>query len=649
MKQIQGPVPYFSSRVLRLQVPYQQGLDIKILQALLNLLPEPMGGQQIEVDGIFGPDTRKALMLFQKYFQLAVTGASSDETYHCLGHSSGKFSRGNPVFSSRMIIPGSQGRDVQILQNRLSAYYKTYLNRPGSGKYDKYTARAVKSLQEDFKLTGEEDRVGPYTYALILLQSPLGGRILQKGRHGLDTYFLQLYLKRWGYYHATSNGFFSHSTFKALTSFQRDAAIRADGIVGPQTYLALGHAQSFPPLEYSCIIENADTISKLSRLVKQPEAKLMKFNKFKGRGKRLKPGQCLRPPTPLAFHLIEKNDSLKSIADKYGLDPQHLTQANPIQAGQGLVPGATLFLPEYKPRLKGQIWYLNNRPGSVELKSINLKNMHRTILYRFNEEELGFGRHGLEKGIGASHIWPKVYRLWRNNAAYPPATLGHKPWCLKKKDNFYSAFNKANSSPKAISPSLSADRFSLWNKFSPVPEPKAVSSPGYAPPIIETSINRYFDEQALVHYRLSLDNNHLLLFVIIPPARETAAFLYHLPSEELRKISEHAIDGVFSSDSQLFLLLEKDSYGAYYPWFYQQIKLYSSRGYCRGEVIKVRSCQFNQYCFNPDNTLLLFIMHTPRTFYPLPEYCRHMYIKPLQSPLLFQLTSNERPFYPIWI
>lgn len=644
MTEIQGLVPYFSSRVLRLQIPYQQGLDIIILQSLLNLLPETMGGLQNEVDGIFGPDTRKALMLFQKYFQLAVTGASSDETYYCLGHCSGKYSRGNPVFSSRIIIPGSQGRDVLIVQNRLSAYHKTYLNRPGSGKYDKYTARAIKLLQEDFNL--EEEGVGPCTYALILLQAPLGGRVLRKGRHGLDTFFLQLHLQRLGYYHGTPHGFFLPTTLKALSSFQKDAAIRADGIAGPQTYLALGHAQSFPPLEYSGVIEKADTISKLAWPVKQPEAKLMQLNKFKGRRQGRKPGSCLRLPAPLAFHLIEKNDSIKDIADRYGLDPQQLAQANPIQAGQGLVPGATLFLPGYQPRLKGQIWYLNERTESVELKALNLENMHRTILYRFNEQELGFGSHGLEKGIAASHIWPKVYRLWQNNAACPPATLGHKPWCLKKKDRSHSAF-KANSSPKAISSSLTADRFSLRNKSSPVPEPKAVSSPGY-PHIVQACINRYFDEQALVHYRLSPDNNYLLLFVIIPPARETAAFLYHLPSAELHQISEHAVDGIFSSDSQLFLLLEKDSYGACYPWFYQQIKLYSSDGFCQGEVMKARSCQFNENCFSQDNSLLLFIMHTPRTFYPLPEYWRHIYIKPLQSPLLVQLTLNERPYYPIW-
>lgn len=137
MTRVQGPGQYFSSRVLSLQVPYQEGLDIKILQSLLRLLPEPMGGLPIETDGIFGPDTRKALMLFQKYFQIAPTGSSNDETYYYLGHCSGRYSRGKPVFSSRIIIPGSRGQDVQILQNRLSAYHKTYLNRPGNGKYDK--------------------------------------------------------------------------------------------------------------------------------------------------------------------------------------------------------------------------------------------------------------------------------------------------------------------------------------------------------------------------------------------------------------------------------------------------------------------------------------------------------------------------------
>ena len=138
----------------------------------------------------------------------------------------------------------------------------------------------------------------------------------------------------------------------------------------------------------------------------------------------------------------------------------------------------------------------------------------------------------------------------------------------------HPAFRKESFSSEAVF-SCSRAGGTGRNKYAPAIEARNLSSSSL-PFMISPGLKEYFDEQALLHYRLSPDQNHLLLFVIIPPVRDTAAFLYHLPSAELHKISEHAVDGIFSSDSRFFLLLEKDSYGACYPWFYQQINLYSS-------------------------------------------------------------------------
>ena len=146
---------------------------------------------------------------------------------------------------------------------------------------------------------GESDPIP----TLLYLLAPLGGRVLKKGRHGLDSYFCNSSSNTW----VTTMippMVFSHTTFKALRSFSKDAAIRADGIAGPQTYLALGHAQSFPALGYSYIIQKGDSISSLARLVNQTEAKLMEVNKLKA-GLGDLSGQCLNLPVPLSFHLIQ--------------------------------------------------------------------------------------------------------------------------------------------------------------------------------------------------------------------------------------------------------------------------------------------------------------------------------------------------------
>lgn len=375
-------------------------------------------------------------------------------------------------------------------------------------------------------------------------------------------------------------------------------------------------------MKYRYRIQAGDSISNLAWLVHKPETRLRELNNLKGRRKGLKPGQLLCLPVPLTFYMAEKNDTIRSVADRYGIDFAKLIKANQIQTGQGLVPGKALLLPQYQGRLKGQIWYLNEQPGQVELKALNLANMHSRVLYRFNKGELPLGRPNPETyRISTFDPWPAVCSLLPDKLDDPSLSLASRPYTTSDSEIKESGYPGSN---------LDLQPCGLL-------------------PIIKSELKEHFGENSLSHYRFSPDQTHLLLFVILPSARETAAFLYHLPSSQLHQISENGVDGVFSSDSQHFLLLEKDSYGACYPWFYQQIKLYSSRGYCRGEVIKGRSLQIDENCFNQDNTALIFIMHTPRTFYPLPEYHRNLYIKPLESPLLFQLTDNERPLSPRWL
>ncbi len=636
MTVVDNPGSYFSSRILRLQAPYQEGEDIKILQSLLNLLPDRIIQTRIDTDGIFGFETRRAVRQFQNYFKLDSNGIVGNATFYYLGHCSGKFSKTEPVFSSRIICSSSRGGDVQILQNRLAAYKKTFLNRPANGKYDLYTAQAVSRIQDDFSIQGEEGMAGPQTYAAVLLQSPLGGRILKKGRHGLDTYYLQLYLYRLGHYNLNPDGFFTTATFKALKGFQSAADIRVDGIAGPQTFLALGNSLPFPQNEFLYRSEAGDSIFSTATLFKKAGRKVPQFNGLKLNRKRLEPGQLLKIPAPLAFHLLEKGDSIDKVAEKYGISPEKLIKANRLQFSLGLLPGETLVLPGYQVKLSGCIIYLNRRERQSELKCLHLEDMSSRTLHIFNNHDI----HQISIDPSRKKVILSTHNGWQ---------------CTCDLND-----NRLNSLPQSRSTNIGQHliKTKSWNNKSNINECSAkwwegnihLCKNNYSLTITAVEqIIKQFRDKDISHCVPSPDGVYVLVFASIHPVRRTAAYLFNLDTGQLIKLGENNIDGVFSTDSRQFLLTSRECFGAHYPWFYKKIRLFSSHGYCLGDEILTRSAEVNEDCFNRHNTAFVLVMHNPHAFYPLPNSKRHLYIKKLNSSLLLQLTSDEKPLSPVWI
>jgi len=60
------------------------------------------------------------------------------------------------------------------------------------------------------------------------------------GSTGSEVRKIQTVLKRLGYYTGSVDGIYGSKTKKAVTSFQRDCGLTADGICGPKTLLYLG-------------------------------------------------------------------------------------------------------------------------------------------------------------------------------------------------------------------------------------------------------------------------------------------------------------------------------------------------------------------------------------------------------------------------
>jgi len=233
---------YFGSRVLRLTSPQMRGTDVKVLQTLLNYLPNFITGPSIAEDGIYGPKTESAVIKFQQYFGISADGIVGPQTYYYLGQPVGRYARGT-VFGSRTLRRGSQGMDVSILQNRLNAKAKKYavaLGGPADGIFGPRTESAVKLFQADTSIA-VDGVVGPKTFNQLFINTFMGGRTLRRSMSGLDVFALQVKLIDLGYLPmGADDGKFGPQTEAAVKKFQADAGITADGVVGRVTYYQLG-------------------------------------------------------------------------------------------------------------------------------------------------------------------------------------------------------------------------------------------------------------------------------------------------------------------------------------------------------------------------------------------------------------------------
>ncbi|MFW6306792.1 MAG: peptidoglycan-binding domain-containing protein, partial [Bacillota bacterium] len=61
------------------------------------------------------------------------------------------------------------------------------------------------------------------------------------GSSGTSVSVLQRKLSDWGYYEGSVDGTYGSGTYTAVLNFQRKNRLRVDGVVGPQTWKALGY------------------------------------------------------------------------------------------------------------------------------------------------------------------------------------------------------------------------------------------------------------------------------------------------------------------------------------------------------------------------------------------------------------------------
>ncbi|MCG8514798.1 MAG: spore cortex-lytic enzyme [Halanaerobiales bacterium] len=93
------------------------------------------------------------------------------------------------------------------------------------------------------------------------------------GSRGSSVRILQRRLRQWGYYDGSVDGIYGSESYRAVLNFQRKNRLRVDGIVGPQTWRALGYrgstrlARTARTVSGGAGISRSNDIEMLARLV----------------------------------------------------------------------------------------------------------------------------------------------------------------------------------------------------------------------------------------------------------------------------------------------------------------------------------------------------------------------------------------------
>ncbi len=270
----------------------ERGSDVAVLQTIYNqalrVMNPPLGplGQPIPVTGTFDPATKQAVRNVQSYFGISVDGIAGPATYFLFGQGvDGDVTYGGPRYGSRELQQGMTGGDVTVLQNRLNLFrYSSQIGAPADGVFGAKTAAAVSQFQHDAIANGDTGLatsgvVTTGTFDATWIYTLAGGRGIFTGRNGFDVVFIQLLLRKLGFYGGPVHGYYDAATQAAVTAFQHSAGIAADGTVGQATYYALGQRNQVaapspmpvPPLGQAVPTPLSDCCFTLTPQIEGPE------------------------------------------------------------------------------------------------------------------------------------------------------------------------------------------------------------------------------------------------------------------------------------------------------------------------------------------------------------------------------------------
>jgi len=262
--------------------PGDSGSEVVTLQQRL----QQLGYFRANATGNFGPLTTEAVIQFQKAKGLAPDGIVGPQTEAALSiqrRSNQTQASNRPQVSNRLLVnrpqvnrqratrpqvsnppqvsnrrrgalqEGDKGAEVAALQQQLQK--RGYLKANATGYYGPLTKAAVTQFQ---KVAGMpvDGVAGTDTQAALLgvgngeFRTPAKpavvstGPFVQFGQTSQQVAAVQRQLRQMEYYQGRLTGYFDQETKDAVTKFQQEQRLTADGVVGPNTLAALEKASA---------------------------------------------------------------------------------------------------------------------------------------------------------------------------------------------------------------------------------------------------------------------------------------------------------------------------------------------------------------------------------------------------------------------
>ena len=264
----------YASRYLRIMTPYMEGIDVQNIQQRLMEL----GYYEGEIDGIYDQETAESIIAYQEAMGLLVDGVVGPDTWNAIGISPEyleyfdstyfieidleqttlTLKEGGTIVSTYPVAVGkpetptptgfwkiiqktpNPGGDFGARWMRISVPWGGY-GIHGTDEPESIgmavSHGCVRMYNEDVI---ELYDIVPLGTAVEIIGETFTGRLLYVGvEGGSDVLRVQEILQEIDYYQGPLNGIYDEELEEAVTAFQRDYGLEADGIVGTNTYEAL--------------------------------------------------------------------------------------------------------------------------------------------------------------------------------------------------------------------------------------------------------------------------------------------------------------------------------------------------------------------------------------------------------------------------
>ncbi len=236
------------------------GSDVALMQSYLNAIKNGMfpSLSRLSVDGKYGQRTKNTVVQYQGLSGLSQDGIIGKNTWDAIVSDYENLAPVNPdIYPGVPLRPGDSGAAVMNMQTRLnnvSPVYTAINYQSADGKYGNNMTNAVRRFQGQFGLAAD-GIIGRQTWNKIVavskgvsdknntsVTSQYPGYLLSSGSQGDSVRFIQSYLNAVNSYIGAGwpklavDGIYGSMTKQVVRNFQTKYNLKADGIVGRNTW-----------------------------------------------------------------------------------------------------------------------------------------------------------------------------------------------------------------------------------------------------------------------------------------------------------------------------------------------------------------------------------------------------------------------------